>query len=262
MRKYLRLGLQKGYKVLFTYFHFKKDSKNPRKKPIAERYNYYRNLALNINKAFRVVPIVKGEENILNTQCFYTPNHQSVMDPIVLSLVVDKPISFVAKKEISTYPFVGNILKSIDGKFLDREDLRSELKVFKEVENTMAVEKDLSYVIFPEGTRSKRGNDFNLLPFHPGSFKIAMRNQLPIVPVCIYLTDRILNQKYHYKKYPVQITFLKPLYKDDYENLSTAQVSELVSKQIAEELIEMKKKDLELVAKLNKYSLEKAKKKL
>lgn len=262
MRKYIRYGLQKGYRILTSSFRFRKFVKNIDKFALKERYDYTREVIQDINKTFHIVPIVKGKENFLSQQCFYTPNHQSVMDPAILILLSEKPISFIAKKEVSEYPFIGNILKSIDGKFIDRQDLRSELKVFKEVEKNMEKEKELSYVIFPEGTRSKRENDFNLLDFHAGSFKLAMRNELPIVPVCIYLTDRILNQDYHYKKYPVQISFLKPLYKEDYEELSTAQVSNIVHDMISKELVEMKKKDLELVAKLNNYSLEKAKNRL
>lgn len=258
MIKYLRLGLFGGYKILFSSFRFRKFVKNKDKYSLKERYDYTHRFVLKMNKAFHFVPIVEGTENLPEGQCFITPNHQSVMDPVVLMDVLEKPISFVAKKEVSTYPFAGNILKAIDGKFIDRADLRSELKVFREMDQNMEKEKELSYVIFPEGTRSKKENGFELLSFHPGSFKPAMRKGLPIVPVCIYQTDRILNQDYHYRFYPVQVHFLKPILEEEYQDLSTAQVANLVHDRVYEELEKMKKQDVELIRKLNGYSEEKA----
>ena len=251
MLKYLRLGLTGGYRILFSYFRFRKYSRNPSLFPIEERYSYTHRFVQKMNRSFHYVPLIQGAENIPEGQCFFTPNHQSVMDPVVLMDVLERPISFIAKKEVSTYPFVGNILKSIDGKFIDRQDLRSELKVFKEVLLEMEEKKNLSYVIFPEGTRSKKENGFELLPFHPGSFKPAMKRELPIVPVCIYLTERILDQDVHYKKYPVQISFLKPILPQEYENLSTAQVSNLVFARMKEELELLKSRDMDYVIKLN-----------
>lgn len=251
MLKYIRLGLSGGYRILFSYFRFRKYSKNPSKFSIEERYSYTHSFVRKMNRTFHYVPLITGMENVPDGQCFFTPNHQSVMDPVVLMDVMERPISFIAKKEVATYPFVGNILKSIDGKFIDRQDLRSELKVFREVLLEMEKNPNLSYVIFPEGTRSKKENGFVLLPFHAGSFKPAMKRQLPIVPVCIYLTQRILDQKVHYKKYPVQISFLKPILPAEYENLSTAQVSNLVSERMKEELELLKSRDMDYVMKLN-----------
>lgn len=260
MRKYIRMGLRKGYRILTSSIRFSEYAKNPKKYPLEERYRYTHDFMNDMNKAFHVKLIIKGEENIIDGPCFYTPNHDSVMDPIVLLMAIKRPITFVAKKQAAGMPFVSKILKAIDGKFIDRNDLRSELKVFRELDQELEQEKDLSVVIFPEGTRSKVSDDFRLLPFHPGSFKVPTRRNLPIVPVCLYLTDRILNQKYHYKRYPVQLTFLKPLYPEDYKDLSTAQISDIVYQRIDEELQRMKKLDFGYIREFNGYSDKKTKK--
>lgn len=259
MRKYIRMGLRKGYRILTSSIRFSKYAKNPERYPLEERYKYTHDFMNDMNKAFHATLIINGRENIQDGPCFYTPNHNSVLDPIVLMMALDKPITFVAKKQAAKMPFVGQILKAIDGKFIDRNDLRSELKVFKELDKELDKEKNLSIVIFPEGTRSKVKDGFELLPFHPGSFKVPTRRDLPIVPVCLYLTERILNQKYHYRKYPVQISFLKPLYPEDYQDLTTAQVSEIVHARIDEELKRMKELDFDYIQKLNGYSEKKTK---
>ena len=151
-------------------------------------------------------------------------------------------------------PFVAKIATVLDSSYIDRKDLRSEIKVFINVNKLLKKYPDLNYCIFPEGTRSKK-NNFNLLPFHPGSFKIATKASLPIVPMAIYFTDRILNQRYHYKKYPVQVHYLKPIYPSEYENLSPQNLANLVEKRISDALDELKKNDLNCIQKVNNYSI-------
>lgn len=64
---------------------------------------------------------------------------------------------------------------------LDRNDLRQGLQVIKQVAEE--VKKGRNYLIFAEGTRSRKGNQ--LLDFKGGSFKSAVKAQCPIVPVAL-----------------------------------------------------------------------------
>lgn len=259
MIKYLRMGLIAGPSLLIKFRKIQKMEKNLDKYSFEERHNYVFNLLQDVNKkAFHIEYIVSKDAE-LPKQAIYFGNHVSVLDPLIPLFTVSPNFGFLAKKETLKMPFVAKIATVLDSSYIDRKDLRSEIKVFINVNKLLKKYPDLNYCIFPEGTRSKK-NNFNLLPFHPGSFKIATKASLPIVPMAIYFTDRILNQRYHYKKYPVQVHYLKPIYPSEYENLSPQNLAGLVEKRISDALDELKKNDLNCIQKVNNYSLKKAKK--
>lgn len=262
MIKWLRLGLTGGPSLILGSHHCKKFNRNKDKYPIAQRCSYASNLARKIcRKCFRAEFIIQGEENLKSVpgQILMVSNHVSVADPILFLGFADRPISFLGKNQILKMPFIGNILSSIDGSFIDREDLRSEIKVFHEIQKLLTREKDLSYVVFPEGTRSK-GPDFPMADFKGGTFKIATRLNLPILPVATWLNERTLDQHYHYKKYPIQVTFCKPILPDEYDKMTTGQIAKIAEDRIKEALQSLKEKDLSYVMKLNGYSEKKARK--
>lgn len=262
MIKWVRLGIQGGPALIRGSFRCKKYCKNKDKYSILERSEYGNKLAKKINKkALRSEFIITGEEYLKSTpgQVLFVSNHVSNADPLCFLAFADRPISFLGKKQILKMPFIGTMLNSIDGSFIDREDLRSEIKVFREIQNLLTKEKELSYVVFPEGTRSK-GPDFKMAEFKGGTFKIATRLSLPIIPVATWLTERILDQHYHYHKYPVQVEYCKPILPDEYEKMTTGQIAAIAQERITEALERIKNKDLEYVMKVNNYKLEKAKK--
>ncbi len=256
MRKYLRMGIQAGPYILFAMGKIRKYAKNPEKYSVEERHAEGRKFLGTVNRlGLHATYIITGQENLppQDQQCIFYGNHASLIDAVTLPQIADRPMGILAKKEVIEMPFVGTCAKSIDCLFMDREDLRSEIKLMMQLADLLKTHPDLSYVIFPEGTRSE-GPDFNLGPFHAGSFKVAMRGNYPIVPFCFYLTDRVLSQHYHYKKYPVQISYLKPIYPEEYENMTTQQVADMVKERIAAELEVLKSRDRELVKTLNGFS--------
>lgn len=260
MIKYVHFVL-KAIPTLVTKYHkVKKMEKHPEKYSLEERFNTAQDFLRRINKAaFHCEFIIQGEENILNEQAIYYANHTSNGDPITFLNIMPRPFAFLAKQEAMKMVIVGTLAKLVGSQFIDREDLRSELKVFKAIDKELTDNPSLSFVVFPEGTRSKRP-DFKLGDFHPGSFKIATRREAPIVPVALFMTDRLLFQKYHYKKYPIQVRFLKPLYKEDYADMSTKEIADYCKTAIENALIEMRKLDPEYVAELNGYSQKKLEK--
>ena len=81
-------------------------------------------------------------------------------------------MSFVAKKEVMKYPFVGRVLKILDGKTLDRSDLKSQVKTILEIEKSLK-NNEIDWLIFPEGKRQK--SPYNgILEIHHGTFKIIL----------------------------------------------------------------------------------------
>jgi 1-acyl-sn-glycerol-3-phosphate acyltransferase len=252
--KYVRYVLTALPTIIHYYPYLNKCSKKPEYQTITERFNKVQEFLRTVNrKAFHIVFYISGQEKLPKGQVIFTPNHTSNGDPITMLCTADRPIAFLSKKEVLKMPIIGKANKTLRGSFIDRADLRSELVAFKQIDKELDESPELSYVIFPEGTRSL-GPDFKLGQFHPGSFKVAYNRNLPICPVVMYLTDRVLNPHYHYKKYPIQVRFLTPLYPADYEDMTTKDIANLLSQRMAIALEEMKKSDPLLVKNLNGYS--------
>ena len=87
------------------------------------------------------------------------------------------------KKEVANVPFLKQVFACMKAIPLDRNDLRQGLQVIKQVAEE--VKKGRNYLIFAEGTRSRKGNQ--LLDFKGGSFKSAVKAQCPI---CLLYTSR------------------------------------------------------------------------
>ena len=238
-------------KVIVAYFgwilsYFRKIDKIP----LEKRYIKVKKIISSADKALKVDFHVEGKENILDETCCYFANHLSSTDPLMYFPIFDKPVAFVAKVEIQKYPVVGKILTIGGGLFLKRDDLKQQLKVMMKVQDSLR-NKEMNWFIFPEGTRNK-DQLANLMDFHHGTFRAAMKAGVPIVPVVNYGAFRLLNTRHSYKSYPVHIKFLTPIKKEEYENMTTEEVAKLVRSRIQKELtFNLRSKDHEEMIKLN-----------
>ena len=142
-----------------------------------------------VNWAFRwvirlsgVKVIVKGEENIpKDTAVLYVGNHRSYYDIILTYVRVPRPTGYVAKIEMLKIPLLSIWMKNLHCLFLDRKDIKQGLKTI--LAGVDLVKNGISVCIFPEGTRNKTKDTF--LPFHDGSFKIAEKGGVPVIPMSI-----------------------------------------------------------------------------
>ena len=224
---------------------------NPRKKSRIIKFNRYHKIMKKADKVFGVDFYVEGKENLPVSQSYLiTPNHQSMLDAVIFFDLIDDPVSFASKSELRNVFIAGDAVRSIEGVFLERDNLRQEIKMMKIIENSMKND-NLKWVIFPEGTRTK-DEELVMNPFKPGAFKPAQRAGVSIIPVALYGSFRVLQKKLHWKKYPVQVSFLKPIKKEEYENLDTIEISSLVQQRVQEKLLVLKERDKELVKKYQK----------
>ncbi|KAF5058520.1 Acyltransferase [anaerobic digester metagenome] len=125
---------------------------------------------------------VLGKENIPPepTPCVFIGNHQSEFDFAMMLGLIDKPLGFVAKKELLRYPFLRDWMKMANCTFIDRSTPRRAMEAILEgIEN---VRQGYTMVIYPEGTTSSGGD---MLPFKPGAFKLATKPEAIIIPVVI-----------------------------------------------------------------------------
>lgn len=111
----------------------------------------------------------------------FISNHQSYTDILAFMCCVrDIQLAYIAKDTLSRIPVFGPWVKRIRGIFIHRGDARASLATINE--GVSYLKDGFSLVIFPEGTRS-RGKD--MISFKPGSFKLATKARVPVIPVSI-----------------------------------------------------------------------------
>ena len=231
----LRAVLLSSIRIIWGYFSWMISySRKNCKTPIEKRYKKARKLILKVNRNLKLDVLIEGKENIPEETCCFYSNHMGAADPLLYFAALDKPTTFVAKKEIESLPFVGRVFKSINGQFLDRADLKQSLRVMMKVQESLA-KKEINWVIFPEGTRNK-DHMGNLLPFHHGTFRAAMKAKVPLVPTVVFGSFRILHTKHNFKRYPTYIKFLKPIYPSEYEGKTTEEIAKIVESRVQAEV--------------------------
>ena len=110
---------------------------------------------------------------------------------------------------------------------MDREDIRQSMKVIMGV--TKEIKEGRNFLIFPEGTRSKLGNQ--MLEFHGGTFKCVTQSKCPIVPFALIDSFKVLDEKGS-KFVKVQLHYMKPILYDEYKNLNTTEIAKMVRDRI------------------------------
>ena len=197
--------------------------------------------------AFRVVIwltgskiIVTGEENIpKDTAVLYVANHRSYFDIVITYMRVQNLTGYIAKKEMLKWPFLRVWMRYLHCLFLDRENVKEGLKtILTAIEK---VKQGISICIFPEGTRNKVNDTF--LPFHEGSFKIAEKGGVPIVPICIVNSAAIFEDHLpKIKKATVVVEYLKPVNPAEMDKEERKHIGTYVADQIKEAYFANKEK--------------------
>ncbi|NOX38824.1 MAG: 1-acyl-sn-glycerol-3-phosphate acyltransferase [Calditrichaeota bacterium] len=135
---------------------------------------------------------VKGREHIRPGQNYVVVgNHQSHMDIPVVFSYIPLHLTVVAKKELFRVPVFGWAIRAAGILRLDRQDRSQAIKVLNQGEQLLK-EKHLSLLAFPEGTRSPDGT---IRAFKKGPFVVAIKTGLPILPLTIIGTNRVLPKK-------------------------------------------------------------------
>lgn len=180
------------------------------------------------NKGGNVTIDAYGLDNIPKEGgCILYPNHQGMYDTLAIMEVCPRPFSVVAKKELANIQFLKQVFACVKAYAIDREDVRQGLKVIMNVAND--VKNGKMFIIFPEGTRSKNGNQVG--EFKGGSFKAATKAKCPIVPVALIDSFKPFDTN-SIKPVTVQVHFMKPLFYEDYKDMKTTEIAEVVQERI------------------------------
>ena len=174
---------------------------------------------------------IEGFENIPKDQAVvFVANHQGDFDIAVFLAYLPVPHGYVAKIEMLKVPLLRSWMKNMRCIFIDRNSIRQTAGVM--LEGIKILKSGHSLVLFPEGTRSKSDT---MSEFKAASFKLASKAKVPIVPVTINGTYRIMeanrglikSENVHVKIHPAIPT----------ENADIAGLPEKVREVIAEGLL-------------------------
>jgi 1-acyl-sn-glycerol-3-phosphate acyltransferase len=124
---------------------------------------------------------VAGRDQIpIGRAAVYCANHQSNIDPPVLFTTLHPRMHIVYKAEINAIPLLARAFQHGGFVPIDRRNKEAAMRSLEA--GARSIRDGNSFLIFPEGTRSKTGE---MLPFKKGGFLMALKAQAPIVPVAI-----------------------------------------------------------------------------
>jgi len=204
-------------------------AKHTDKYPEQEKWDHIHYIMSRAVKGGNVDLQVTGQEYLKTEGGFMLyGNHQGMFDVLAIAASCETPLSIVYKKELRNVPLLKQIYACTKSFAMDREDVRQSLQVIQAV--TKEVQSGRNYVIFPEGTRSRKGNE--MLDFHGGSFRCAVKAKCPIIPMAFIDSYKVLDQKGS-KPVTVQLHYLPPIPYEEFKDLKSTEVAELVKSRIA-----------------------------
>lgn len=161
----------------------------------------------------------RSQEMITRTPligALYIANHSSFLDiPLILSRVQIPPLM---KKEVMKMPFIGIYGIASGAIPVDRKDSKSRKKVLHKMCERMKSQISTQY--YPEGTRSKTGSPKEYEEIKTSLMRFAFDNDIPIVPVTMYNTERLLNRKMKMTiGIPLGLRFGHEIYPKDFDNV-------------------------------------------
>ena len=153
-----------------------------------------------------------GAENVpAKGGCILASNHLSWADPPAVRIGISRPCWFMANDFLFRIPVLGWVIRFFNAfpvrrGVLDREAIRQADKLLQEGE---------AVVIFPEGGTTITGR---LVPFEGGPAMLALRNNVPVVPVGLAGTDKVLPREPSLPRWArggTTVVYGRPIHPDD-----------------------------------------------
>lgn len=176
---------------------------------------------------------IHGQEQIDNDRGgLFLINHQSFVDPILVAVMLTRPVSYLARDSLFRIPILGWILRHTHVIPISREAARGG-SIRAAIEQ---MEAGFLVGMFPEGTRS---SDDDVHHFRPGFIAIVRRTTQPIYPVGIAGFNRIMPRgAWFIRPGRVQVVYGPPLTADEVSQFQSgrddAALCELARSRVAE----------------------------
>jgi 1-acyl-sn-glycerol-3-phosphate acyltransferase len=174
---------------------------------------------------------IEGIENIPAQACVFACNHASNADPPVLVPSIPRRVSILVKRELYRVPILATGMRLAGFVAVDRRAKEGSVNLD---EVAAHLQRGLSFLVFAEGTRSPDGH---MRPFKKGAALMAIHAGVPVVPVAISGTPRIM-PKGDWKLHPgeVSVRFCPAIETSQYTLDERAKLIERVEAAVADAL--------------------------
>ena len=162
-------------------------------------------------------------------------NHESFVD-ILLIAHLPFEMKWLSKSEFFRYPLIGWMMRMAGDIRLDRGDRKSKVRVLHEMQDRLS--KQVSVMVFPEGTRSQSGE---LGDFYYGAFRVAIQAGVPILPLAVIGTrDALIKRDWRFGSSHAEVRVLDPIPTEGLTRADTAALRDRARAAIAAALDEMR----------------------
>ena len=223
------------YFVVHMLLKYHKYMNHPEKYNREDKYRLAQHIMDHMRRRGRTKTEVFGLDNLpKDTGYIIYPNHQGKYDALGIMLYHDEPMGVLMEKKQSEKIVAKHVIDLVEGKRLDFDDPRQQLRVLNEIGQEVAAGR--KYLIFPEGKWSDNKN--KLQKFNSGCFRCSIASKTPIVPCVLVDSYKALNGN-SLKKCTTQIHYLTPIPYEEYKDLKKTEISELVKSRIQTKLDEI-----------------------
>ena len=131
---------------------------------------------------------VEGKENARPGQSYIMVcNHESQYDILLIYGWLNLDVKWVMKKELRKLPGIGIGCEKVGHIMVDRKDPEQARGAINDA--LQVLENGIGILFFPEGTRSRSDR---MLPFKKGAFRVAIEQQVPMLPMTVVGTRNVL----------------------------------------------------------------------
>lgn len=164
-----------------------------------------------------------GKENILRGKPqIFMANHQSDFDILIVLAHIPGQFRWLVKKELFHIPVFGAAMKSAGYIEIDRNNRERAMQSLDQA--ALRIREGKSIMVFPEGTRSRFGE---IKPFKQGTFYLAIKSGVPIVPISIIGSGQIMPKRsLEIKPGKIKLVIDKPI---DVKNYTLENRQELIT---------------------------------
>jgi 1-acyl-sn-glycerol-3-phosphate acyltransferase len=142
----------------------------------------------------------------------FMSNHISNLDPPITIPLIPRRSSVMAKKELFGYPILGEVLRIGSLVPVDRGNRDAGIAAVREA--VKVIKQGINMTIYIEG---KRSYDGRLLPFKKGPFYLAEQCDVPVVPITISGTEKVMPKKqFAVRPGVVTVQFHQPIEPKDF----------------------------------------------
>ena len=229
MLRFIYVIIMNLFRAPYIIPKMRKESMHPERYSEEERYQLARHVIRLMKVSGKIHTKAYGTENLPKEGGYVMyPNHQGKYDALGIIYTHKKPCSIVMDKAKSNTILVKEFIDLIQGKRLDKKDVRQAITIINEMAEE--VKQGRRFIIFPEG--GYRFNNCNTVEdFKAGTFKSAIKSKAPIVPVALIDSYKAFNS-FSFKKITTEVHYLEPLYYEEYKDMKSQEIAMIVKERI------------------------------